>query len=111
MHNGKNIPHEDGEGGEKGEQRRRMQGQSGFLPLRGLRGWPTRSSGRKVPGIWEARLADTSDCGSGSWQVVASPSSPRSARYVSPCVGQTGQANPSLGAAFSPTRSPAQVES
>lgn len=80
MHNGKDIPHEDGgECGEKGEQRR-MLGQSGFLPLRGLRGRPTRSAGRKVPGMWEEKLADTSDCSSGSWPVAASPSSPRSAR-------------------------------
>lgn len=45
MHNGKDIPHEDGgECGEKGEQRR-MLGQSGFLPQ--------RSAGAAHPLFWQ----------------------------------------------------------
>lgn len=103
MHNGKNTPRFWIEENEKGEQR--MQGQSGFASPRGLRGWPTSSSGRTVPRIWEAPASERiktprTAAQSGSWQVVASPSSPRPARWVARACDRTG--HPFAGGRFLP---------
>lgn len=90
MHNGKNITHcctEENErrvsrGGCRGRAERSM----GVTRLPALLAERSLGSGRR-------RLADrdTSDCSSGSWQVVAIPSNPRSARWVSPACDRTSQ--------------------
>lgn len=109
MHNGKNIPHSWTENNEtrasrgcRAEQIPASERSTGVARPPALLAERSLGTGRR-----RRADRDTSDCTSGSWQVVASPSSPRLLAGVRQRV--TGPDTPLLGVAFSPTGSLAQV--
>lgn len=88
-----------------------MQGQSGFPSPRDLRGWPTRSSGGTVSGIWEEMDSEriktprTAVQGRGR-SLLVHRAHGRLAGFL---LRVTGRATPLPEDAFSPTRAAAQV--
>lgn len=86
-----------------------MQGQRGFLPRRGLRGWPPALLAERSPGSGQRgeRTPRTAAQGRGESLLVHGAQGPLAGSLLR----VTGQADPSPGDAFSPTRCPAQVES